>query len=263
MLNLALQVGQTAKPEAVMFWILGPMAVVAALSMLLVKKAVHSAILMAFVMIILAIFYIAQDAAFLGIVQIVVYTGAVMMLFLFILMLVGVDSSDSLTETISGLRPIAITAAVGFGGLLVSLLGHATLGRTAVGLAQANADGNVQALAQLLFSTYVWPFEVISALLITAALGAMVLAHHNNTLHRPTQRQLSINRFRGASLGTAAGLPGPGVYARHNAVDVPALLPDGTPSADSVNATLSARGDMLDYKKFDLAEINTKVEEEK
>jgi NADH-quinone oxidoreductase subunit J len=236
-LQLALEVGQTAKPEAVMFWILGPLSVVASLAMLLVKKAVHSAILMAFVMIILAVFYIAQDAAFLGIVQIVVYTGAVMMLFLFILMLVGVDSSDSLTETIRGLRPIAITAAIGFGGLMVSLLGKATLGRNSAGLAQANADGNVQALAQLLFSTYVWPFEVVSALLITAAMGAMVLAHHQRTFIRPTQRQLSINRFRGESLGTAAGLPGPGVYARHNAVDVPALLPDGTPAADSVNAT--------------------------
>jgi NADH-quinone oxidoreductase subunit J len=262
-LQLALQVGQTAKPEAVMFWILGPLAVFAALAMLLVKKAVHSAILMAFVMVILAVFYIAQDAAFLGIVQVVVYTGAVMMLFLFILMLVGVDSSDSLSETIRGLRPIAITAAVGFGGLMVSLLGHATLGRNAAGLAQANADGNVQGLAKLLFSTYVWPFEVVSALLITAALGAMVLAHSHNTIVRPTQRQLSINRFRGESLGTAAGLPGPGVYARHNAVDVPALLPDGTPALASVNASLEARGDMLDYKKFDLSEINTKVEEEK
>ncbi|MFM1984986.1 MAG: hypothetical protein RLZZ295_152 [Actinomycetota bacterium] len=262
-MQLALQVGQTAQPEAVMFWILAPLAVVAALGMLLVKKAVHSAILMAFVMIVLAIFYIAQDALFLGIVQVVVYTGAVMMLFLFILMLVGVDSSDSLTETIRGLRPIAITAAIGFGGLLVSLLGRATLGRNAVGLSAANAEGNVQALAQLLFSTYVWPFEVVSALLITAALGAMVLAHHHNTQQRPTQRQLSINRFRGESLGSAAGLPGPGVYARHNAVDVPALLPDGTPAPTSVNASLEARGDMLDYKKFDLAEINTKVEEEK
>jgi NADH-quinone oxidoreductase subunit J len=211
----------------------------------------------------LAIFYIAQDAPFLGIVQVVVYTGAVMMLFLFILMLVGVDSSDSLTETIRGLRPIAITAAVGFGGLMISLLGKATLGRNSVGLAQANADGNVQGIAKLLFSTYVFAFEVVSALLITAALGAMVLAHHQRTTVLPTQRQLSINRFRGDSLGTAAGLPGPGVYARHNAVDVPALLPDGTPAPTSVNATLSARGDMLDYKKFDLSEINTKVEEEK
>ena len=247
-MQLALEVGQTAQPEAIMFWILGPMAVVAALGMLLVKKAVHSAILMAFVMVVLAIFYIAQDAVFLGIVQVVVYTGAVMMLFLFILMLVGVDSSDSLTETIAGLRPIAITAAVGFGGLMVSLLGRATLGRQAIGLSAANADGNVQGIANELFSTYVFPFEVVSALLITAAMGAMVLAHHQRTTVRPTQRQLSINRFRGESLGSAAGLPGPGVYARHNAVDVPALLPDGTPAPTSVNASLEARGDMLDYK---------------
>ena len=154
-MQLALEVGQTAKPEAVMFWILGPMAVIAALGMLLVKKAVHSAILMAFVMVVLAIFYIAQDAVFLGIVQVVVYTGAVMMLFLFILMLVGVDSSDSLTETIAGLRPIAITAAAGFGGLMVALLGRATLGRDAIGLSAANADGNVEGIAVALFSTYV------------------------------------------------------------------------------------------------------------
>jgi len=105
-----------------MFWVLAPISVIAALGMLLVKKAVHSALLLAWVMVTLAIFYIAQDAVFLGIVQIVVYTGAVMMLFLFILMLVGVDSSDSLTETIPGLRPIAITAAIGFGGFSHLLL---------------------------------------------------------------------------------------------------------------------------------------------
>ena len=250
-------------PETVLFWFLAPLSVLAALGMLLVKKAVHSALLLAWVMVTLAIFYIAQGAVFLGIVQVVVYTGAVMMLFLFILMLVGVDSSDSLTETIAGLRPIAITAAVGFGGLMVSLLSRATLGRQATGLSAANADGNVQGIANELFSTYVFPFEVVSALLITAAMGAMVLAHHQRTTVRPTQRQLSINRFRGESLGTAAGLPGPGVYARHNAVDVPALLPDGTPAPTSVNASLEARGDMLDYKSFDLAEVNTQIEEEK
>jgi NADH-quinone oxidoreductase subunit J len=178
-------------------------------------------------------------------------------------MLVGVDSSDSLTETIPGLRPIAIVAAVGFGGLMVSLIGRATLGRNAIGLEAANSLGNVQGIAQLLFSRYVWPFEVVSALLITAALGAMVLAHHQSIQVRPTQRQLSTQRFRGKSLANAAGLPAPGVFARHNAVDVPALLPDGTPAATSINASLEARGDMLDYKKFDLSEINTKVEEEK
>jgi NADH-quinone oxidoreductase subunit J len=250
-------------PEAVLFWVLAPISVLAALGMLLVKKAVHSALLLAWVMITLAIFYIAQDAVFLGIVQIVVYTGAVMMLFLFILMLVGVDSSDSLTETIRGLRPIAITAAIGFGGLLTSLIGRATVGRQPVGLQAANADGNVQGIAGLLFSTYVWPFEIVSALLITAALGAMVLAHHQRTVARPTQRESAIARFRSGSLASAAGLPGPGVYARHNAVDVPALLPDGTPAPTSISATLKARGDMLESSQFQLDVVDTTVAEEK
>ena len=250
-------------PESVLFWIMGPLAVIAALGMLLVKKAVHSALLLAWVMITLAFFYIAQGALFLGIVQVVVYTGAVMMLFLFILMLVGVDSSDSLTETITGLRPIAITAAVGFGGLMVSLLGRATLGREPIGLEIANASGNVQGLAELLFSKYVWPFEVVSALLITAALGAMVLAHHQRTNARPTQREQAINRFRTGSLAGAAGLPGPGVFARHNAVDVPALLPDGTPAPSSISATLKARGDVIDSAQFQLDNVDTSIVEEK
>jgi NADH-quinone oxidoreductase subunit J len=263
MLDLAISVGQTQTPEAVLFWVLAPLTVAAALGMLLVKKAVHSAILMASVMVNLAIFYIAQDALFLGIVQIVVYTGAVMMLFLFILMLVGVDSSDSLTETIPGLRPIAITAALGFGGLMMSLISRATLGRNAIGLDAANSLGNVEGIAQLLFSRYVWPFEVVSALLITAALGAMVLAHHQSIQVRPTQRQLSTQRFRGKSLANAAGLPAPGVFARHNAVDVPALLPDGTPAANSINATLQARGDMLLSGTFELGKVDTSKGEEK
>jgi NADH-quinone oxidoreductase subunit J len=263
MVDLAISVGQTQTPEALLFWVLAPLTVAAALGMLLVKKAVHSAILMASVMVNLAIFYIAQDALFLGIVQIVVYTGAVMMLFLFILMLVGVDSSDSLTETIPGLRPIAITAALGFGGLMMSLISRATLGRNAIGLDAANSLGNVEGIAQLLFSRYVWPFEVVSALLITAALGAMVLAHHQSIQIRPTQRQLSTQRFRGKSLANAAGLPAPGVFARHNAVDVPALLPDGTPAANSINATLQARGDMLPSGTFELGKVDTSKGEEK
>ena len=250
-------------PEAVMFWVLGPLSVIAAIGMLVVKKAVHSALLLAWIKITIALFYIAQDAVFLGIVQIVVYTGAVMMLFLFILMLVGVDASDSLTETIPGLRAIAITASLGFGGLLVSLISRAALGRPAIGLAEANKDGNVQGLAKLLFSDYVFAFEAISALLITAALGAMVLAHHQRTVARPTQREQAIARFRTGSLASAAGLPNPGVYARHNAVDVPALLPDGTPAPNSISATLKARGDMLESSQFELGEVDNTVQEEK
>ena len=252
MVNLALEVGKTLQPEAVMFWILAPLAVVSALGMLFVKKAVHSALLLAWVMITLAIFYIAQDALFLGIVQVIVYTGAVMMLFLFILMLVGVDSSDSLIENIRGQRVASIVAAVGLGGLIISLVNRATLGVETIGLQDANSAGNVQGIAEELFTKYVWAFEVVSALLITAALGAMVLGHSTATKSRTAQRDQSIARFRGASLATAAGLPGSGVYARHNAVDVPGLLPDGTPAPTSVSATLEARGDMLTSKPFEL-----------
>ncbi|MEI6762744.1 MAG: NADH-quinone oxidoreductase subunit J [Actinomycetes bacterium] len=256
MFNMSLQVGSTHTPEAVLFWVLAPMAVLAALGMLLVKKAVHSALLLAWVMITLAIFYIAQDALFLGIVQVVVYTGAVMMLFLFILMLVGVDSSDSLVENIKGQRAASIFAAVGFGGLLISLIGRAVSHTDAVGLTTANVDGNVQGIAQQLFTQYVWAFEVISALLIVAALGAMVLAHSERK--HLSQRQLSVNRFRQGSLADTAGLPASGVYARHNAVDVPALLPDGSAAPTSISATLEARGDIIATAPFEL----TRQEEE-
>ena len=257
LLSLGIEMGATKTPEAIQFWFLAPLAVIAALGMLLVKKAVHSALLLAWIMISLAIFYIAQDALFLGIVQVVVYTGAVMMLFLFILMLVGVDSSDSLIENIKGQRGAAITAAIGLAGLLVSLIGRAVVGGTYLGLTVANQDGNVAGIAQLLFTQYVWAFEVVSALLITAALGAMVLAHTPKS--HPSQRYLSTARFRGASLSATAGLAASGVYARHNAVDVPALLPDGTPAQDSISATLEARGDMMVSAPF---EMKPQIEEE-
>lgn len=253
--QLALQVGRTASPEAVQFWLLAPLAVVAALGILFVKKAVHAALLMAWVMVTLAVFYIAQGALFLGIVQIVVYTGAVMMLFLFILMLVGVDSSESLSENIKGQRIPSIVAALGIGGLMVSLIGRATVAQPAVGLSLANAEGNVQGIAKELFTQYVWAFEVVSALLITAALGAMVLAHSQAVKSKFAQRDLSIARFRKESLKDAAGLPPSGVFARHNAVDVPALLPDGMPAPTSVSQTLRARGDVITSAGFALESI--------
>ena len=239
--------------EVILFWALAPLTVLAALGMLLVKKAVHSAILLAFVMIALAVFYLIQDAPFLGVVQIVVYTGAVMMLFLFILMLVGVDSSDSLVENIKGLRGVAIFTSLAFAATLTSLIARATTGREAIGLELANGEGNVQGLAQLIFGDYVWAFEIISALLITAALGAMVLAHTQKSPEaRLSQRVRSTARFRGESIGTAAGLPGSGVFARHNAVDVPALLPDGTPSDLSISNLLAQRGDVQETKRYSL-----------
>jgi NADH-quinone oxidoreductase subunit J len=166
---------------------------------------------------------------------VIVYTGAVMMLFLFVLMIVGVDSSDSLVETIKGQRLAAIVFGIGFAGLLVAGIGQATI--DPIGLDEANAvdGGNVQGIARLIFGRYVLAFEVTSALLITAALGAMVLAHRERIVPRKTQRQLSEEKVLS---GSPQNLPGPGVYARHNAVGTPALLPDGTPTDRSVPVPL-------------------------
>ena len=187
---------QTSNYEAVLFYALAPITVLCAVGMLLVKKAVHSALLLAAVMISLAVFYILNEAPFLGIVQIIVYTGAVMMLFLFILMLVGVDSADSLIETIKGQRVLGIVAAVGVAGLLIALVSKGNLGRPFVGLLIANGEGNVEGIAKLIFVQYVWAFEVISALLITAAIGAMVLAHREPDSDQKDQRALSEERVR-------------------------------------------------------------------
>jgi len=225
------------------FWILAPIMTLAGLGLLFVRKAVHAALLLAVVMLSLAVLYAVLDAPFLFAVQIIVYTGAILMLFLFVLMLVGVDASDSVVETIRGQRALAIVGGLLLGLVLVVGLGQITLG-TGVGLDRANAGGNIQALAQILFSRYVFAFEVTSALLITAALGAMVLAHRERLTPKPTQAALAAQRMRDyAESGKHPGpLPSPGVYARHNAVDTPALLPDGTAAEASVSRVLAARG---------------------
>jgi NADH-quinone oxidoreductase subunit J len=191
-------------------------------------------------MLCLAVLYLALEAPFLGVVQIVVYTGAIMMLFLFVIMLVGVDASDSRVETIRGQRVAAVFAGLGLGVLLVAVAGNALVTEP-VGMAAATPDGNVAGIADRIFSRYVWAFEVTSALLITAALGAMVLTHRERLLRRRTQRELSEERFRTGGMA-ASPLPNPGVYARHNAIDTPGLLPDGTPSELSISKVLVARG---------------------
>ncbi len=173
------------------------------------------------------------------------------MLFLFVLMLVGVDTADSLVETIKGQRPLAALAGIGFGALLVFAVGNAVVGQP-LGLAEANTanGGNVQGLAALIFNRYVFAFEATSALLITAALGAMVLAHRERLTKKRGQTELVAERMQKyAETGQHPGpLPTPGVFARHNAVDTPALLPDGSPAESSVSATLRARGAILDSR---------------
>ena len=247
-------VESTVSFEPVVFWICATLAVLGAIGMLISHKAVHSALWVALTMINLAVLYVLQSAPFLGVAQVVVYTGAVMMLFLFVLMIVGVDASDALVETIKGQRRISILAGTLLVIGLVLLLGNSFSVQTAQ---LANADsaygGNVQGIAALLFGKYVLIFEITSALLITAAVGAMILAHKERTAPKKTQEVLAKELF---AKGNYQGpLPSPGVYARHNSVDTPALLPDGSVSEISIPGPIVARGAAKSVNETDLSEI--------
>jgi NADH-quinone oxidoreductase subunit J len=223
--------------EEVFFWILGPIALAGALGMVFSRNAIHSALWLVLTMLSLGVFYVVQEAPFLGAVQIIVYTGAIMILFLFVLMMVGRDSSDSVVETLRGQRVAATVLGIGFAGLVGAGVARATQDLPVTGLSGAEADaaggkgGNIPAIAELLFTKYLLAFEVTSALLITAAVGTMVLAHiEREPGSRRTQKDLSKARFLSDRPGT---LPGPGVYARGNSVAAPALLPDGGVTSQS------------------------------
>ncbi len=234
---LILASSAASNTEVATFWVLFALAIAAARGMILTRRAVHCAVMLAVVMLILAAMYAMQGAPFLAFVQVIVYTGAVLMLFLFVMMIVGITAADSIIETIRGQRLWAALAGIAMLVLLILVVGHAAIGPAAPSGAR-NSSLNVPTLARLIFTRYVFPFEVTSALLITAALGAMVLAHRERTSPKPTQRTLSRQRV---ASGRPTPLPGPGTYARHNAVDMPALLPDGSQSRLSVSGVLASR----------------------
>jgi NADH-quinone oxidoreductase subunit J len=226
-----------ATTKSVVYWLLAVVSVGSAVGMVLARRAVHCALFLAAVMLSLAVFYAMQGAMFLAFVQVIVYTGAVLMLFLFVMMLIGVSSRESLVETIRGQRLAAAIAGIALVVLLILAIGHAAIGPATLSPANGSSN-NLTGIATLIFTTYVFPFEVTSALLITAALGAMVLAHRERTSPKPTQRELARRRV---ASGRPTPLPSPGVFALHNAVDMPALLPDGTPAEHSVSSALTRR----------------------
>jgi NADH-quinone oxidoreductase subunit J len=186
----------------------------------------------------LGAFYLIEQGPFLGLVQIIVYTGAIMILFLFVLMLIGRDSSDSLIETLRGQRWAAALFGLGFVLLVAIGVGRAFTNIRPTDLNGPNRAGrNVQSIAHLLFTRYLFAFELTSALLIVAAIGAMVLAHVERDEPKPTQRSLARARIRS---GRPQGLPGPGVLSSGNSIGTPALLPDGSISEESVMSGVRA-----------------------
>jgi NADH-quinone oxidoreductase subunit J len=161
--------------ELIVFVVLAPLAVVTALGMVLTRNAVYSALLLVVNFFCLAGFYVLLEAQFVAAVQVIVYAGAIMVLFLFVLMLLGIGNEDVVSETIKGQRPAAVLLTI---GLLVTLVGAFLAGAfdaAPASLAQANEGGNVEAVGRLLFTHYTFAFETAGVLLVVAAVAALVL----------------------------------------------------------------------------------------
>jgi NADH-quinone oxidoreductase subunit J len=229
--------------EAIAFWVLGPLSLLGALGMIFSRNAVHSALWLVLTMLSLGALYMIQQAPFLGFTQIIVYTGAIMMLFLFVLMLVGRESSDSVVEVLRGQRLMATLLGIGLAGLMAGGLTRALTNVTPAAPLDPSTPqgGGAAGLGRLIFTDYLFPFELTSALLITAALGAMVLAfsdRHGKGGKR-SQRELVEARFRG-EYERPSPMPGPGVFATANSVATPALLPDGSVAPESLSAIIDS-----------------------
>ena len=163
------------KAELVLFIILAPLSVVAALGMVLNRNAVYSALLLVVNFFCLAAFYVFLQAQFLAAVQVIVYAGAIMVLFLFVLMLLGVFKEEVLRETITGQRPAAaILVVLLLAGVLWAIFAHPFSG-VGADINRVTGNDNVRAIGQLLFTRYVFAFEATGLLLVVAAVGALVL----------------------------------------------------------------------------------------
>jgi NADH-quinone oxidoreductase subunit J len=165
--------------DQIVFWVFAPISIGSAIAMLLQRNAVHAALFLIVNFFTIAVFYLVLDAPFLFAVQIIVYAGAIMVLFLFVIMLLGVDRDEVLTERLPWQRPAAVLLGVGvFVELFFAIragVGFATKGAETFA-DTANRGGNPQALSRVLFRDYLLPFEATSILLIVAAVAAMVLA---------------------------------------------------------------------------------------
>ncbi|WP_043661557.1 NADH-quinone oxidoreductase subunit J [Thermocrispum municipale] len=232
------QAAEVTTGEAVTFWILGPAALAGGFGMIFARSAVHSALWLVLSMLSLGVLYMVQSAPFLGFTQIIVYTGAVMMLFLFVLMMAGRDSADSVVEVLRGQRLLAAIFGIGFAGLLVAGLTRALTDVTAAPASDPNSPtgGGAGGLGRLIFTDYLFGFELTAALLIVAALAGIVLATRDrrNEGRKKSQKELVEARFRG-EYKRKTPFPGPGVFATSNSVATPALLPDGRVAPESLS----------------------------
>jgi NADH-quinone oxidoreductase subunit J len=161
-----------------------------ALGVVLARNPVHNALMLVMTLFGVAVLFVAQGAHFLAAVQVIVYAGAIVVLFLFVIMLIGVDrDEDVMAEPLRGQRPIAMALA-GMIVLEVVLLtrGSWSTGRASVaGSATEGATSNVERLSESLFTRYLFAFEITSVLLVIAVVGAIVLARRPRRDPQATQ----------------------------------------------------------------------------
>ena len=167
--------------DNVVFWVFAPISIGSAIGMLFQRNAVHAALFLIVNFFTIAVFFLILGAPFLFAVQIIVYAGAIMVLFLFVIMLLGVDREETLIEQLRGQRPLAIVLGLGIAVELFFAIragvGFATRGPESFDeVANRGIAGNAEALSRVLFRNYFLPFEVTSILLIIAAIAVMVLA---------------------------------------------------------------------------------------
>ena len=153
-----------------------------AIAMLFAPNAVHVALFLVGTQVALAVAFLLQGAFFIAALQIIIYAGAIMVLFLFVIMLLGVDRRDRLIEPIPGQRSLAF----GLGALLAAEIAYIAFRGVAIvagaeegseALTALNRDpGNVESIARALFGKFLLPFEATSVLLVAAIVGVMVLA---------------------------------------------------------------------------------------
>jgi NADH-quinone oxidoreductase subunit J len=152
-----------------------------ALGVVLATHPVHSALMLVMTLFGVAVLFVAQQAHFLAAVQIIVYAGAIVVLFLFVIMLLGVDRSENVSsEPLVAQRPLAYLAGIGVISAIFLLARTAWVsGAESVAGAADGPGSNVEKLASSLFTRYLLAFEMTSVLLVIAVVGAVVLARHS------------------------------------------------------------------------------------
>ena len=164
--------------EWAVFIVFAVAAVAGAGGVVLSRKPVHAALSLVLTLFSVAVFFVLQGAHFLAAVQVIVYAGAIVILFLFVIMLLGIDKEDVLDEPLPAQRPVAIAVGVALlaGLLLVARIPQPTGAPSQRGSLTQGDVPNVERIARSLFTDFLWPFEITSALLVIAVVGAIVLA---------------------------------------------------------------------------------------